>query len=83
MRINSEFYEAVLKKAKKAFAVDSDKQLAEAIGLTRSTITEARKRNTIPHKNLIEAIIESDKEISLDWIFNTGTYRNKKSSGAA
>jgi hypothetical protein len=76
---NSQYNEAVLARTKMAFRVTNDKQLADKINIVPSGIIEARKRNSLPFKKLITAIVATNGEISLDWVFgNTNINRCNK-----
>lgn len=69
MLVISEQNEGVYTRAKEAFCVNTDNQLAKAIGLGRSSIHSSRQRGTIPYGSMVEAILESNEFISLDWVF--------------
>lgn len=69
MLIVSQHYEAVLARAKQAFGANNDSELAKALGISRPAISQARKYKTVPFKRLVEKTIESEDDISLDWLF--------------
>lgn len=67
--IDVHFTESVLTRLKLAFRVEDDKELAEIIEITPSAISACRKRGGLPLRKLIAKIVETEGEVSLDWIF--------------
>lgn len=76
--IKSEVYASALTKAKLAFNASNDFELSKALGIDPSSITRAKQAGKVPVRHIVDKAIESNGEISLDWIFGI-----KKSNGAS
>lgn len=81
MLITSQYYEAVLARAKQAFGSENDSELAKALGISRQAVSQAKDRKTLPFKRLVEKTMECEDDISLDWLF--GIKPKKSANGGA
>lgn len=67
--LNSSFNEAVVTRLKQILNIKTDKELSQELGMSRSWIGMGKKRGVLQINAIVEYCINSDKEISLDYIF--------------
>jgi predicted transcriptional regulator len=75
--VDVHYVESVLARTKIAFRIEQDYELANRLGVSPSAICDSRKRGSLPMRKLVATIVETEGEVSLDWIFG-----NSKSNGA-
>lgn len=81
MLMDSQHFDSVLTRAKQAFGASSDSELAKALGISRQAIAQSKANTSLPYKRLVEKTLESEDDISLDWLF--GRKGKKNSNGGA
>lgn len=60
-------FESVMDRLKHFFEVPNDKEVADILGISPSSIYERRKRGSIPFEQIISTL--DNKQVDLDWIF--------------
>ena len=66
---------AIINRIKEVARVESDLDVAELLGLSRTALAERKRRSTIPYEEIV--IFSDKKRISLHWLL-TGNYETEE-----
>ncbi len=74
-------FEDVTSRAKEAFKIKDDKQLAEMIGMSSGSFHNRKKARSLPYKELLELTVK--QKIDFDWLLTGEGKMYKKGAGEA